>query len=114
MAVADFADFANLTHAGFLAKARQLTGVQFAWQDVRHATDPARQQAAQWAFRCLDGTWCGWGYHRKSWWWGATDREIFEQEYGGPHRCLECDVDLGLHNPRQLCGKTCCLGCPGW
>jgi|UniRef100_A0A6C0BJT3 hypothetical protein len=25
------------------------------------------------------------------------------------NRCIECGVDLGLMNPRQLCGKTYCL-----
>ena len=24
-------------------------------------------------------------------------------------RCLECGIDLGELNPRQLCGKTRCL-----
>lgn len=97
------------TRDGFLAKARQVTGVQFAWRDALGA-DPVRQQAAQWALRCLEGAWTEWGYRRKSWWWGVEDREVFEQQYGSPHRCLECDVDLGLHNPRQLCGKSRCLG----
>ena len=23
--------------------------------------------------------------------------------------CLECGIDMGPHNPRQLCGKTRCL-----
>lgn len=25
------------------------------------------------------------------------------------NRCLECDIDLGADNPRQLCGKTHCM-----
>jgi hypothetical protein len=29
-------------------------------------------------------------------------------EYGSANRCLECGVDLGEQNPRQLCGKTVC------
>lgn len=24
-------------------------------------------------------------------------------------RCTECGIDLGLMNPRQLCGKTYCI-----
>ena len=24
------------------------------------------------------------------------------------NRCIECGVDMGLENPRQLCGKTYC------
>lgn len=24
------------------------------------------------------------------------------------NRCLECGIDMGEHNPRQLCGKTHC------
>jgi hypothetical protein len=24
--------------------------------------------------------------------------------------CLECSVDMGPNNPRQLCGKSQCLG----
>ena len=23
--------------------------------------------------------------------------------------CIECGVDMGPHNPRQLCGKTYCM-----
>ena len=23
--------------------------------------------------------------------------------------CLECNIDMGINNPRQLCGKTKCL-----
>lgn len=23
--------------------------------------------------------------------------------------CLECGCDMGKNNPRQYCGKTCCL-----
>lgn len=25
------------------------------------------------------------------------------------NRCLECGIDMGPQNPRQLCGKTRCL-----
>jgi hypothetical protein len=28
--------------------------------------------------------------------------------YDGINRCLECGIDLGECNPRQLCGKTYC------
>ena len=24
--------------------------------------------------------------------------------------CVECGVDMGPHNPRQLCGKSICYG----
>lgn len=26
------------------------------------------------------------------------------------NRCVECGVDMGYNNPRQLCGKTRCCG----
>ena len=33
---------------------------------------------------------------------------INECQTGYVNRCLECDVDMGECNPRQLCGKTYC------
>lgn len=32
-----------------------------------------------------------------------------EYREGMMNRCLECGVDMGIHNPRQLCGKYICL-----
>lgn len=29
---------------------------------------------------------------------------------GMMNRCLECGSDMGIMNPRQLCGKTYCYG----
>lgn len=29
-------------------------------------------------------------------------------EIGVKNLCLECGEDMGIHNPRQLCGKTFC------
>lgn len=23
--------------------------------------------------------------------------------------CITCGIDMGIHNPRQLCGKYCCI-----
>jgi hypothetical protein len=28
--------------------------------------------------------------------------------YGLKNRCIVCGVDMGIHNPRQLCRKTYC------
>ena len=28
---------------------------------------------------------------------------------GAKNRCLVCRMDMGINNPRQLCGKTYCL-----
>ena len=33
---------------------------------------------------------------------------IKECQTGCVNRCLECNVDMGECNPRQLCGKTYC------
>lgn len=30
------------------------------------------------------------------------------EDYNGENKCIECGVDMGPHNPRQLCGKTYC------
>jgi len=33
-----------------------------------------------------------------------------EQDYTEPKNlCIECSIDMGINNPRQLCGKTTCL-----
>lgn len=31
----------------------------------------------------------------------------YNSETGSWH-CIECGEDMGIHNPRQLCGKTFC------
>ena len=33
---------------------------------------------------------------------------ILKNNLGMKNRCTECNVDMGLCNPRQLCGKTYC------
>ena len=35
-------------------------------------------------------------------------KSILENREGMINRCLECGVDMGRSNPRQLCGKTYC------
>ena len=35
---------------------------------------------------------------------------IYNKEETEPKNlCLECNIDMGINNPRQLCGKTKCL-----
>ena len=34
---------------------------------------------------------------------------IEESQSGVINRCLECEIDMGECNPRQLCGKTYCI-----
>lgn len=35
---------------------------------------------------------------------------IYTKEETEPKNlCLECNIDMGINNPRQLCGKTKCL-----
>ncbi len=33
---------------------------------------------------------------------------IIDHNLGMKNRCTECNVDIGISNPRQLCGKTRC------
>ncbi len=33
---------------------------------------------------------------------------IIQNNLGMKNRCTDCNVDMGLSNPRQLCGKTYC------
>ena len=35
---------------------------------------------------------------------------ILESNEGSKNLCVECGCDIGLNNPRQLCGKTFCFG----
>ena len=35
-------------------------------------------------------------------------KSLLNNREGIINRCLECDVDMGRCNPRQLCGKTIC------
>jgi hypothetical protein len=35
--------------------------------------------------------------------------EVAKQfNYGMKNRCLQCNIDMGINNPRQLCGKYYC------
>jgi hypothetical protein len=34
---------------------------------------------------------------------------IARHSLGPKNRCLACGMDMGINNPRQLCGKTYCL-----
>ena len=38
-----------------------------------------------------------------------TDLEEDTDADADANRCVECGIDLGVHNPRQYCGKTHCL-----
>jgi hypothetical protein len=42
-----------------------------------------------------------------------TDADIHQtiarHSLGSKNRCLDCGMDMGINNPRQLCGKTYCL-----
>jgi hypothetical protein len=31
-----------------------------------------------------------------------------KNDLGPKNTCLLCGIDMGIHNPRQLCGKTVC------
>lgn len=35
-------------------------------------------------------------------------KSLIKHQEGMMNRCLECNVDMGRSNPRQLCGKTYC------
>ncbi len=98
---------ANVTQARFLAETQKIAGTPFAWEHAFHPEDNARNAAAQWALGLFADTFGDWSYAEKSAWW-VTDHDIFVLEYGSANRCLECGVDLGAQNPRQLCGKTVC------
>jgi hypothetical protein len=34
---------------------------------------------------------------------------VESNKMGLKNRCIECGVDMGYQNPRQLCGKTICV-----
>jgi hypothetical protein len=34
---------------------------------------------------------------------------ISEEHKEDENRCIDCDIDMGPNNPRQLCGKTYCM-----
>ena len=36
-------------------------------------------------------------------------KSLLENREGMMNKCLECGIDMGRHNPRQLCGKTYCI-----
>ena len=33
---------------------------------------------------------------------------ISKFSYGIKNKCIDCGVDMGIHNPRQFCGKLYC------
>jgi len=35
-------------------------------------------------------------------------QSVIDNTQGVKNRCTECKVDMGMSNPRQLCGKTYC------
>lgn len=37
-------------------------------------------------------------------------KSIIKNNLGIKNRCTDCGVDMGSCNPRQLCGKTFCMG----
>ena len=37
-------------------------------------------------------------------------QSIIKNNLGMKNRCTDCGVDMGSCNPRQLCGKTYCMG----
>lgn len=36
-------------------------------------------------------------------------KSVIHNNQGMKNRCTECNVDMGICNPRQLCGKTYCM-----
>ena len=37
------------------------------------------------------------------------ETDLEEDDDVDVNRCVECGIDMGVHNPRQYCGKTHCL-----
>ena len=40
--------------------------------------------------------------------WVTADDDNTDFEDDDANRCIECGIDMGIHNPRQYCGKTHC------
>lgn len=67
------------------------------------SSDPIKTDDEDDAYDAYDGNS---GY--ESTFYGTYDNDI--ARYSGENRCLECGVDMGPDNPRQLCRKTYCDG----
>ena len=39
----------------------------------------------------------------------SDETDLEEDDNADVNRCIECGIDMGVHNPRQYCGKTHCL-----
>ena len=47
-------------------------------------------------------------------WTTADDDDTdHEEDDVDVNRCIQCGIDMGVHNPRQLCGKRYCRYAPG-